>query len=225
MPDTSFSFRALREHIRKYFWIYLVGIALCLVGTSLLWTTTRPRPQNYEEVIVYLADGFSNPAPLKDVADDMLARNQPYDDTLKSVQFQSLMSTEGDYNSSTLLVTRLAVGEADAFIACQPAMDALVTSQALLPLDDYVAAGWPGDYGLEPFYAELVDEDTGERTRFLAGLRVDSLTALSELGVIMPEGATLCVTANGGNVETTMKAVEFMLEDLTEAAHAGTEAA
>ena len=225
MPDTSFSFRALREHIRKYFWIYLVGIALSLVGTSLLWTTTRPRLENYEEVIVFLADGFSNPEPLHDVAEDMLARTQPFDDTLKSVEFQSLMFNEDDYNSNMLLVTRLAVGEADAFIAGKAAMEALVPSEALLPLDDYVAAGWPGDYGLEPYYAELVDEESGKTTRFLAGLRVDSLTVLAERGVILPEGACLCVTANGGNVETTMKAIEFMLEDLTEASHAGTEAA
>ena len=41
------------------------------------------------------------------------------------------------------------------------------------------------------------------------------------------EGAFLCVANNGGNVETTMKALEYMMEDLmalsTEEADAGTE--
>ena len=36
MPDTKFSWRALREHLRKYFWIYLIGIAVCMLGTNLL---------------------------------------------------------------------------------------------------------------------------------------------------------------------------------------------
>ena len=46
MPDTRFSLAMLKEHLRKSLAIYLVGIALCLFGTSLLWTTTRPRPDN-----------------------------------------------------------------------------------------------------------------------------------------------------------------------------------
>ena len=32
MPDTKFSLPALREHLRKYLWVYLIGIALCLAG-------------------------------------------------------------------------------------------------------------------------------------------------------------------------------------------------
>ena len=52
MPDTKFSWRGLREHLRKYFWIYLLGVALCLVGTNLLWTMTRPQFSNEEVVTV-----------------------------------------------------------------------------------------------------------------------------------------------------------------------------
>ena len=68
MPDTKFSFRALREHIRKYLWIYIVGIVACLVLSSLLWTTTRPRVPNEQNVTVYLTDGYANSDPLADVA-------------------------------------------------------------------------------------------------------------------------------------------------------------
>lgn len=224
MPDTKFSFRALREHIRKYFWIYAVGIALCLVGSSLLWTTTRPQVPNERNVIVYLADGYSNPAPLSDVAQDMLARTRDFDDTLEEVEFQSLQFTTDDYSGVMLLMTRLAVGEGDAFLASATTMEQLVRSQALEPLDDYVAAGWLGEYGLEPYYYTLENEDTGESLTFLAGLKLDSVDALAELGALNNEGAFLCVTTNGGNVETTMKALEYMMEDLTEGAYAGAEA-
>ena len=43
MPDTRLTWSRFREHLRKYGWIYLVGIAVCLVCTNLLWTTTASR--------------------------------------------------------------------------------------------------------------------------------------------------------------------------------------
>ena len=225
MPDTKFSWRGLREHIRKFFWIYILGIVICLVGTNLLWTTTRPRVSIEHSVTVFLADGYSDPTPLADIARDMLERTQAFDDTLEQVEFQSMMYNENDYTSSMLLVTRLSVGEGDAFLANQAAMDALASSEALEPLDDHVAGGWLAEYGLEPYYATVENPDTGESTSFLAGLRLDSVDALAQMGAFNNEGAFLCVTNNGGNQETTMKALEYMLEDLTtEADDAATEA-
>ena len=225
MPDTKFSWRGLREHIRKFLWIYLLGIAVCLAVTHLLWTMTRSRPGNAEVVTVCLVDSYSNADALEPIAKHMLEQTQPCDDTLKQVEFESLMFTEGAYTSQMLLVTRLAVGECDAFLASQAAMDALTTSEALVPLDDYVAGGWLGDCGLEPYYFTREDEETGESDTYLAGLRLDEADALMEMGAFNNEGAYLCVAANGGNVETTMKALETLMSDLMEASHAGTNAA
>lgn len=221
MPDTKFSFRALREHIRKFLWVYIVGVAVCLVLTSLLWTTTRPRVPNEQNVIVYLADSYANCEVLEPVARDMLERTQAFDETLRAVEFQLLQFTADDYASMMLLMTRLAVGEGDAFLASQAAMDQLGRSGALEPLDDYVAAGWLEKYGLEPWYVTIDDEETGESASYLAGLRLDSVGALREMGAFNNEGAFLCVANNGGNVETAMKALEIMLEDLTEGDYAG----
>ena len=206
MPDTKFSWRALREHLHKYFWVYLIGIAVCLLGTNLLWTTTRPRASNEETVVVFMVDGYADYEPLAPIAQDMLEQTQAFDDTLKEVEFQTLMYNGEDYSGTILLMTRLAVGEGDAFLTCEAAMESLVRSQALVPLDEYVA-----------------DEETGESQTFLAGLRLDSVTALSQMGAFNNQGAFLCVASNGGNVETTMKALETMMKDLTEAADAGTE--
>ena len=224
MPDTKFSWRGLREHLRKYFWIYLLGVALCLVGTNLLWTMTRPQFSNEEVVTVYLADSYTYADALSDVAADMLERTRPFDEKLKDVRFESLMFNEQEYTSRMLLLTRLAVGEGDAFLASAAAMDALTTSEALEPLDQYVADGWLAEYGLEPYYFTTEDEETGEKTTWLAGLRLDGVKALLERGAFNNEGAFLCVAANGGNVDTTMKALETMMRDLTEVQDAGAKA-
>lgn len=220
MPDTKFSLPALREHLRRYLWIYLIGVALCLLGTSLLWTVTAPRPSIEQTVVVYLADAYSDGEALQDVADDMLARTRPFDDALQEVRFESMMYNENEYASSMLLVTRLAVGEGDAYLASQAVMDALVASGALLPLDEYVADGWLADWGLEPCYAAPTDESGEAGEPFLAGLRLDGMDALTARQAFNNRGACLCVVNNGGNVETTMKALEFMVQDLMEETHA-----
>ena len=223
MPDTKFSWRGLREHLRKTLWIYLAGIAVCLLLTNLLWTTTRPRIPNERNVIVYLGDSYSDAEPLSGIAADMLQRTQAFDEALAEVSFLSLQYTADDYTSSMLLMTRLAVGEGDAFLASPALMEALVNGSALTPLDEYVAAGWLAEYGLEPYYVTLEDEDTGGKLTYLAGLRLDSVNALAQMGAFNNSGAFLCVTNNGGNLDTTLKALEFMMEDLTEAEHAATE--
>ena len=225
MPDTKFSFAALKEHLRRYFWVYLIGIAACLLGTNLLWTTTAPRPTNEQTVTVFLADVYTNPEPLSGVADAMLKATQPYDENLKLVEFQSLQYNDNEYTSSMLLMTRLAVGEGDAFLASQSVMDALVQSQALEPLDAYVADGWLAGYDLEPYYATYTDEEEGISETFLAALKLDNYPILMEKGAFISEGGYLCVTSNGGNVDTTMKALEAMMAALTEEQNAQSETA
>lgn len=225
MPDTRFSWRFLREHLRKYIWLYLLGIALGLAGAELLWTMTRPRIPNNASINIYMAAPYSNAEALQPFAPDILSRVQADDDTVRQVYFESLMYNEQIYTSNMLLLTRLSVGECDAFLANQAAMDALVASQTLVPLDDALAGGWMGAYGLEPYVVTTEDEDTGETATWTAGLRLDTVDALAKLEAFDNEGAFLCVTSNGGNEAATMKALEYLMSDLTEAGHVGTEAA
>ena len=162
MPDTTFSWRSLREHLRKYLWLYLLGITLGLLGAELLWTMTRPRIPSTASVNIYMAAPYSNPEPLEALAPDILSRVQADDPTIQQVAFESMLYNDQVYTSNMLLVTRLAVGECDAFLASPEAMESLVSSAALTPLDDALAAGWMGQYGLEPYVVTTEDEDSGE---------------------------------------------------------------
>ena len=220
MPDTRFSWRFLREHLRKYLWLYLLGIALGLLGAELLWTMTRPQIPNQASVNIYLAAEYSNPEPLEALAPDILSRVQADDPTIRQVAFESMMYNDQLYTSNMLLVTRLAVGECDAFLASPQAMEALTVSDALTPLDDALAAGWMGQFGLEPYVVTTQDEESGESRTWTAGLRLDSLDALAQMGAFDNRGAFLCVTGSGGNEAAAMKAMEYLVGDLTEANHA-----
>lgn len=225
MPDTKFSFAALKEHIRKYLWIYAAGIVVSLILTNLVWTTTAPRTPMEQAVQIYLADDYTNADPLKDLAQRVLERTKAYDERLEEVEFVSMAYTADDYYSSMLLMTRLTTGDVDAFLCSQAVMDALLNTGAALALDDSAAAGFMEGRGLEPFYATVQDEEDSEPYTILAGYRLDPVSKLAELGAMNNEGAFLVVTINGTNQDTTLRALENMIDLLTEDADAGTKGA
>ena len=92
-----------------------------------------------------------------------------------------------------------------------------MSTAALTPLDDALAAGWMGAYHLEPYVVTTEEEDTGKTTTWTAGLRLDSVDALAKLGAFDNRGSFLCVTDTGGNADAAMKALEYLIGDLTEA--------
>ena len=216
MPETKLTIRAFLEHLRKYGAVYLIGIAACLFGTELLWTVTSPAVPAEQSVIIYLAGSYSNPEALEGIAEEMLTRGKKFDPKLKTVEFQSIPYYEPDmdYSGPMVLMAKLSVGEGDAFLASKTVMDQLVAGGALLPLDGPVEEGWMNDCPLEPYYADYTDEETGEKFTFLAGLKIDTLEALSEMGAFYNEGSTLAVAANGTNRDTTLYCLEILVHSL-----------
>ena len=221
MPDTAFSFAKLREHLRKHFFIYVIGIAVCLLLTNLLWTTTAPRIPSNQSLFIYMADAWSSPEALDPIARDILEKLQA-DTDIREVEFQSLQYSDPtqDYTSAMLLMTRLAAGDCDAFLCNQDCMNALLMSGVVQPLDDLVAGGWLADYDLEPWYATVSDEETGVESTILAGLKLDTIDRLMELRAFNNEGAFLALTTFDENQAETVKAMEYLLADLTEAGDA-----
>lgn len=216
MPDTKLTLQNLKDHFRRYATVYAALLIVAAVASNLLWTTTTPRVPEDERVVIYLTDAYSNVEPLKPLAATLLAQGQADDPALREVSFESLMfaDPETDYTGVMVLLARLAAGEGDLFLAGPDAMDALVSAGACLPLDDYYAAGWMSDSGLEPYYAEYADPNTGEVTLLLAGFRLDRLNALADMGAFKNAGGFMCVAVNGTNLETTLRTAEALAEAL-----------
>ncbi|MGN0801180.1 MAG: hypothetical protein ACI4MF_01160 [Candidatus Faecivicinus sp.] len=220
MPHYGISWFRLKEHFRKYLAIYIVGLIICVLLTNLVYTSTAPRTPYDQEVLIYLADAYTNPEPLDDLAADALAYAQEFDETLLEVNFESLqyVDPEQDYTSSMLLMARLSLGEADVFLASGLCMEALCACEAFLPLDDYLAEGWMEEFALEPYL--YTSEETGET--FVAGLKLDSVSGLAEIGAFNNEGAVLVITANSTNTDTSMQAAEYIIRQLTEGDYVST---
>lgn len=218
MPDTKLNKRNLKEHLRKTILIYIVAVAAALLASNLLWMTTAPRVPDDKQVLIYLAGPWSNSELLADVEAELLEQGKEDDPELQEVVFEGLMFADpaGDYTGPILLMTRLSTGEGDAFLADENAMAALVNTGACVPLDEYYSAGWLKDSGLEPWYATIEDEETGESTTFLAGFKIDALNGLRNRQAFENRGAYLTVMQNGTNIDTTMKVLEHMVDLLKE---------
>ena len=218
MPNTKFSFAALREHLRKFLWIYIIGVAACLLMTNLLWTTTAPRTPMEQVVQIYLADDYTNADNMPGVARAVLERTQPFDDTLEEVEFLSVNYTADDYYSAMLLMTRLTTGDADAFLCNQAVLDYLIGSGASLALDDFYAEGWLEGRNVEPYFANVQEDEASEPYTILAAMKLGDTQPLARLGAMVEEDVYMVVTVNGTNVDTTVKALENMIDIFSEEA-------
>jgi len=116
MPITKFSWSNLKEHIRKFLWIYAAIIAVALGLSHLLWTMTTPQVPIDQQVLIYLADAIAYPEAMDDIADEMLIQGQAFDETLLDIEFRHLqfMDPSKDYTAGMVLMARLSTGEADA---------------------------------------------------------------------------------------------------------------
>lgn len=220
MPHYGISWFRLKEHFRKYLAVYIVGVVICVLLTNLVYTSTAPQTPYDQEVLIYLADVYTDTEPLDDLAADALAYAQEFDETLLEVNFESLqyVDPEQDYTSSMLLMARLSLGEADVFLASGLCMEALCATEAFLPLDDYLAEGWMEEFALEPYL--YTSEETGET--FVAGLKLDGVSGLAEIGAFNNEGAVLVITANSTNTDTSMQVAEYIIRQLMEGDYVST---
>lgn len=218
MPHFGISLFRLKEHFRKSWPIYIVGCVICVLFSNILFTSTTPQTPIEREVLVYLADSFTEPDALDGVAADMLAYGQETDETLEEIVFEHLAygDPQTDMYGAMILAARLSLREGDAFIASSFALEPLLANEVYLPLDDYLADGWMADLDLEPVMHTSVE--TGET--HVAALRLDNVPALAEMGAINNNGAVLMIMCNSTNLETSMNVVEHMIRGLVEGTYA-----
>lgn len=221
MPHFGLNWIRLKEHFRKCWGIYIVGFIICGILSNIIFSATTPQTPIEQEVLIYVADTYTDTTKLDAVAADMLAYGQTNDETLLEIDFEDLQysNPEEDYYSSMILMTRLALNEGDVFLANSYCYDTLTMQDYYLPLEDYLEAGWLEGLDLETVEAESVE--TGEK--HIAAVRLDSVNALAELGAFANSGAYLVICPNSTNVETTMDVIEYMLTNMLEGKYASAE--
>lgn len=210
MPFKGLTWFRLKEHIRKTFWIYAVGIVVMLFVSNLLYTVTTPRTPAEKEVLVYLVDAYTNTEGhlVEELAADGLEHGRQSDETLELVRFESIpyQGTE-DYTSPILLTARMSIGDGDVYLCAPEGFD--YATKAGLPIDlaPYLAEGWLSGLNAETY--SYTDPETGET--IVAGVSLANVHALDDMFMFDNDEAYLLIASNSSNVETSMDVVEHML--------------
>lgn len=215
MPDTRLTLENLRAHLRRYGLVYIVAVAAALILSNLLWTVTAPRVAENRRIVILLADAWTDDQPLRPLTEALLSAAQSVDPDMETVEFESLIFSdpEADYTGPMVLMTRLATGEGDIFLAGPGAMATLVQAGACLDLREIRAAGHLT--GLEPCIVDSTDPETGAVTRQVAGLHLDTLRALEDMGVMEAAGACLALSANSPKTEAAVAVAQALIDALS----------
>ena len=220
MPLKGLSGKRIREHLRKYSPVYIIGIVIMLLLSDILYTSTRPQTPDDQQVLVYLVDTYAHADLLDDLCADALQYGSETDDLLLEVEAQSISYNEEDYTSAMVLMARMSVGDGDAYITNSTALDSMAANGVCLPLDEWVEAGWLEDLGVEPWYYTETDDSTGEETTYVAALKLTGVENLWKDGIVTSDEMYLVIAANGSNVGTTKDVVGYMLKSIAEGTYA-----
>lgn len=198
MPDTKFSLPRLREHLRKWWIFYVVGLALICFLNNLVFTMTRPQVPEENTVRIMLLNVYAEQEATEARADELLSELQAQERPVELVQFESLLGT-GDQYSDMVVVVKLASGYSDLFITDDAGFESLSIKGACLPLDDVVSAD-------DSRAIRYTDEETGET--YIAGIRVK----LADPDLFHCEEAILIVSAGGTNPEDSLAAMDLLID-------------
>ena len=196
MPDAKLNRQRLRDHFRRLWLVYLLGlIALCFLN-NLVYTVTRPRISDDELLKVMLLnveadfpDAFSA---------ELLEEVQAADLGVLGVEFVPIAAAGEDPTSQMLLFVQLTGGFGDIYITDETGLALLAERRACYPLEDVHAAGTE--------LSECLDPDT--RERYNAALTLEG----SGLG-----GRVYLIAArNSTDIETTLAALPVLAAALME---------
>lgn len=156
MPTKKLSRAEIQTHLRRWFWVYLLGAAALLFLNHLAFTMTQPRTPEENILRVYLVGPAAEVPP--GAEDALLEKVRAEVPAIAKIEFISLpFAGDGMSSADMLLPARLTLGDGDAFICSPAAYRTLLNLGACLPLEDILISGWMRDY--TPVYAE---DETGD---------------------------------------------------------------
>ena len=197
-----------RERIRTHFhyawWQYLLLVCLAVFGWNLLYTTTRYRSPEELKVEWYCQGLVDSQTQEKLDALMEQLRLELFPD-MEEVTFTPIA-----YGDMQLMVWASA-GQGDLYMLEREQFQNLASGGAMAQLTPYIESGAlsTGDVDLSAGY--VTDPETGKK--YLMGIPTDSLTGLTAYG-INPEGCVMGLLANGGNIDNTLKLMQWLIDNM-----------
>ncbi|MBE5766167.1 MAG: hypothetical protein E7335_03175 [Clostridiales bacterium] len=224
MPNTKITKSRWETHFQYGKWIYIVLAILAICVSNLLFTSTEYRPPNSNKVTIQFVDHYAMVNDLtEDLAQTLLERVSPEDETLEAVELFSFTFTGqgADSHGFDKYYVELYVGENDMFITLEALARKIVNEGLALPLDEFVESGaLTIPEGAEPLYMDepIFDED-GNRVAFgekhLYGFSTDPLVQLPRYAQMSHETGYAVMIHSCENPETTLRVVEELYAEMS----------
>ena len=201
MPETGFSLRRIRIHLRKWIGLYIAAtIALCFLN-HLVYTMTRPGFSDDERLKIMLlnTDAQLSAPEYEALGDTLLAQIRRENEGVLTVEFEPLAGVRADDPAGMMLLgTKLIGGYGDIYLCDRAGLEALASRAALLDLGGMQIGGCEG--------ASCVHPETGKE--ITGGLRME--------GSIFGNEIYLCVAANGTDTQGAAAALPHLAECIKE---------
>ena len=225
MPNTKITREKFVNHMSYGKWVYVLIIVLVWFGVDLLYTVTEYHPPAERRVDIYLMGNYVDIEPLKELEAKALAYGQTFDETLEEVNFYDLVFTgEDDPYTPQKLMVLMAAHEGNVYFLNRDYTEQLVRQEVALPLDEYIASGTisPGDRNLgkvtydEPAPSE---DEPSSGLRYVYALQTDPMTRMMDADSLSFDvrDKYMVVTSYTKNVDTTVRVLQFLMDELTPA--------
>ena len=185
-------------------WKYVMAILAGTVLVNLIFTVTAPRVPEDKKVDFYIY-GYADSNALTDYMDRVHAEEMS---DMESLSFLTIL--QDDTYGPMQLSTYIAVQEGDLYLLPRDEFITMASSGCFCPLED--------DEELMNFFTEAgIDLRRGWRTlsdsdeTHLYGIPSDLLPSLSRY--CYAKDGYLCILANGGNTENTLKFLRILSRD------------
>lgn len=134
MPETGFSLRRIRAHLRKWIGLYLVGmIAVCFLN-HIVYTVTRPGFSDDETLRIMLmnVETVIGDEDYEELSMKLLPEIQKADAGIQIIEFEQIpFITPEDPTSNMLLQIKLTGGFGDIYLTDEAGLELLRGKQAL----------------------------------------------------------------------------------------------
>ena len=201
-----------RERIRNHFhyawWQYVLLVCLAVFGWNLLYTTTRYRSPESLKVEWY-CQGLVDTQAQEELDALMEQLRLELFPEMEEVTFTAV-AYDQTYGDMQLMVW-VSAGQGDLYMLEREQFENLASAGAMAPLTPYIESGALQTGEIDLMAGYVTDPETGEK--YLMGVPTDSLTGLQAYG-IDPEGHVLSLLSNGGNLDNTVKLMQWLIDNM-----------
>lgn len=197
----------LKTHFAYAWWQYVLVVVLALFCWNLLFTTTHYRSPAHLKVEWYY-DAYQ--AEAEQSMDELMAElHASLLSDMEEVNFVPVV-LDNAYGPMQLTVW-FSAGEGDLFMLNEESFRSMASNGGIAELTPYIEDGslQVGDLDLKK--GKVTDLETGKSR--LCGIPAELLPGLEQYGLVC-EGEYLCLSVTGGNLDNTMKLLNWLVQNM-----------